>query len=137
MSDPLAGLRPEPIPTNITQQFWDAARNEEFLLQYCTETGKAQFFPRPVSVFTGGRALEWRKSSGKGEVYSFTVTRRGPPPFRDVGPYIIATIELDEGVRVMSNVIDCEPEDIAIGMKVELAWAEAGDYKFPVFRPAG
>lgn len=136
MSDPLAGLRPAPIPTNITEEFWNAAKNEEFLLQYCSETGQAQFFPRPVSVFTGGRALEWRKSDGNGEVYSFTITRRGPPPFRDAGPYIIATVELDEGVRVMSNVIDCEPEDMKIGMKVELAWAEAGDYKFPLFRPA-
>jgi uncharacterized protein len=135
MSDPLAGLRPAPIPTNITEEFWNAAKNEEFLLQYCSETGQAQFFPRPVSVVTGGRALEWRKSDGSGEVYSFTITRRGPPPFRDAGPYIIATVELDEGVRVMSNVIDCEPEDMKIGMKVELAWAEAGDYKFPVFRP--
>ncbi len=66
MSDPLAGLRPEPIPTNITEEFWNAAKNEELLLQYCTETGQAQLFPRPVSVFTGGRDLEWRKSEGKG-----------------------------------------------------------------------
>ena len=136
MSDPLAGLRPEPIPTKITEEFWEAARNEEFLLQYCVETGQAQFFPRPVSAFTGGRDLEWRKSEGKGEIYSYTITRRGPPPFRDAGPYLIATVELEEGVRVLSNVIDCKFDDIKIGMKVEMAWVEAGAYKFPVFRPA-
>jgi uncharacterized OB-fold protein len=133
--DPQAGLRPAPRPSSMTKEFWDGASRGKLMLQYCRDAGKFQFYPRPVSIYTGKRNLEWREASGKGSVYTYTVTHRGPAPFRGIPPYIIATVELDEGVRMMSNLINCEAEDVRVGMRVRVAWTQAGEYRFPVFEP--
>src|SRR5574341_1778552 len=107
-ADPLAGQRPVPVPLSFSKPFWDAARKGVLLLQYCPVAGKYQFYPRPVSVYTGKRNLEWRQASGKGTVYTYTTTYRPPAPFKDVPPYLIATVELEEKVRIMTNLINCE-----------------------------
>ena len=133
--DPLAGQRPAPVPHNFSKPFWEAAQQGKFMLQYCPATGKYQFYPRPVSVYTGKRDLEWREASGKGTVYTFTVSHKAPPPFRIVAPFVIATVELAEGVRIIANLINCPPERVRIGMPVRLAWVKAGDMNFPAFEP--
>ena len=129
-----AWQRPAPQPSSFTRPFWDAARERRLLLQYCTVARKFQHYPRPVSIYTGRKTIEWREVEGAGQVYAFTVTYRAPPAFRGREPYIVATIELDEGVRLMSNVVGCQPADIRIGARVRLAWAPtAGGFNFPVF----
>lgn len=128
--------RPAPEPKNFSQPFWDAAKEKKFLIQYCTQSGKYQFFPRPTSIFTGGQDLEWREASGKATLYSYTVTRRPPPAFRGQEPYIIGSIELEEGPRIMTTVINCAVDDVKVGMKLRLAWDEVNeDYNYPVFEP--
>jgi uncharacterized OB-fold protein len=134
--DPLAGQRPAPIPLNFSKPFWDGAADKKLMLQYCPESGKYQFYPRPVSVYTGKRQLEWRQASGNGTVYSFSLSYKAPPPFKDVQPYLIASIELDEGVRILTNIINCDPKTVKIGMAVKLAWVQAGTVNYPVFEPA-
>lgn len=134
--DVLAGQRVAPKPTNMSEPFWDAAAEGTFLIQVCRKTGVPQFYPRPVSVQTGTREVDWTKASGRGSVYSHTVTRRAAPPYKTDQPYIVATIELEEGVRVMANIVDCAPEDVAIDMPVELTWVKAQDMTFPAFRPS-
>ena len=133
--DPQAGIRPEPKPSSMTREFWEGATQGKLMLQYCRDTGKFQFYPRPVSIYTGRRNLEWREASGTGSVYTYTVTHRGPQPFRGIPPYIIVTVELDEGVRMMSNLVNCEPDDVRVGMRVRVTWTPTGDYQFPVFEP--
>lgn len=133
--DPQAGIRPAPKPSSMTREFWDGAKQGKLMLQYCRDTGKFQFYPRPVSIYTGRRNLEWREASGKGSVYTHTVTHRGPAPFRGIAPYIIVTVELDEGVRIMSNLVNCEPDDVRIGMRVRVTWTPTGEYRFPLFEP--
>ena len=124
--DPLAGQRPAPVPYHFSKPFWDAAREGKLLLQYDPDAGKYQFYPRPISVFGGRRNLEWREASGKGTVYTYTVSRRAPPPFKNVSPFVIATVELPEGVRIMTNLINCPPDRVKIGMPVRLAWSKRG-----------
>jgi len=136
ISDPLAGQRPVPVPLNFSKPFWDAAKEGILLLQYCPVSGKYQFYPRPVSVYTGKRNLEWRRASGKGTVYTYTITHRAPPPFKNVPPFIVATVELDERVRIMTNLVNCTVDQVRIGMPVRLTWVVINEeFKYPVFEP--
>jgi uncharacterized OB-fold protein len=133
--DPLAGQRPAPVPLSFSEPFWEAAQRGKLALQYCPTSGKYQFYPRPISVYSGKRDLEWREASGKGTVYTYTLSRRAPPPFKNVAPFVVAVVELAEGVRVMANLINCPPDQARIGMPVRLAWVKAGDMNFPAFEP--
>jgi hypothetical protein len=134
--DPLAGQRPAPIQLNFSKPFWEGAKDKKLMLQYCPQSGKYQFYPRPVSVYTGKRDLEWREASGKGCIYSFSLSYKAPPPFKDVKPYIVASVELEEGVRILTNIINCDPKTVKIDMPVRLAWVLAGTSNYPVFEPA-
>ena len=127
MNDTLDVSRTAPRPFSFSKPFWDATREKKVVLQYCRATDRYQFFPKPVSVFTGGRDLEWREVSGRGAIFSFTVARIGRPPFNSHVPYLIATVTLDEGVNIIANVIHCEIDQIAIGMRVRPTWAPLPD----------
>ncbi|MBI2206914.1 MAG: Zn-ribbon domain-containing OB-fold protein [Candidatus Rokubacteria bacterium] len=134
--DALAGQRPVPIPLNFSKPFWDGAKRGVLMLQYCPVAKKYQFYPRPVSVYTGKRNLEWRQASGKGTIYTYTITHRAPAPFKDVPPYVVATVELEEKVRIISNVINCPVDQVRIGMPVRVTWTKIGDETmFPLFEP--
>lgn len=116
--------RPVPAPGIYVadQPFWEGARHGELVLQYCTETNAFQHYPRPVSLATGSRKLEWRPVSGNGTVYAFT-TLRGPGPGTAARlPLLVATVELDEGVRILANILNAISSDIRIGQRVTLAW---------------
>lgn len=132
---------PRPLPrVNVymnTKPFWEAAREGALVIQYCRETGRPQFFPRPVSLATGKRNLEWREVSGNGKVYSWTTTYSAWPGHEDRVPYICALVELDEGVRMLVNLLNCRSNDVKIGMKVRLCWEKlADDINYPAFEPA-
>ena len=125
---------PKTLP--ISAPFWEGTREKKLMVQYCLDSGQYQFYPRPVSIFTGSRNLEWREVSGAGEVFTYTIARVGRGPFEGVMPFIVATIRLDEGVTIMSNVIDCDLDRIAIGMRVEPVWAPLPDgTHLLLFRP--
>ncbi|MEH6477338.1 MAG: OB-fold domain-containing protein [Sneathiella sp.] len=130
--------RPLPKP-NIymeTQPFWDAAKNGDFLVQFCKDTDKAQWPPRPVSVYTGKRNLEWRVSTGKGKLYTWTNTLSAWPGHEDRLPYLCAMVELEEGIRVVTNLVDCDPETLFDGMALTLVWEKLNeDFFFPCFTP--
>lgn len=131
--------RPVPVPGAYVpdQPFWDGARDGKLVLQYCTETNAFQHYPRPVSLATGSRALEWRPVSGNGTIYAFTTVRVPGPGTAGRMPLLIATVELDEGVRIIANILGAEAADIRIGMRVSLAWDHLdGDVPYPAFRTA-
>ncbi len=131
--------RPLPRPNTYmdTKPFWDAAKNGKLVIQYCKDTGKPQFFPRPVSMANGKRNLEWREVSGKGTVYSYTNTFSAWPGHEDRVPYLVALVELDEGVRMLCNLFNVKAEDVKIGMKVKLYWEKLSeDINYPAFQPA-
>lgn len=128
--------RPAPTPTDVTQPFWDGVNQHKFLLQYDPEAGKYQFYPRGLSVHTGKQNLEWREVSGAGTVYSWTETVVPARGFEGEEPYLIACVELDEGVRLMSLLHDCTADQVKIGMRVRMCWDKINDdFEFFAFAP--
>ncbi|MEM1945130.1 MAG: Zn-ribbon domain-containing OB-fold protein [Nitrososphaerota archaeon] len=132
--------KPLPEVSQLTKPFWDGAKNGELLLQKCKRCGGHQWYPRYSCHKCGSPDLEWSKASGLGRVYSFTVIRKvigNSPDFANDIPFVVAEIDLDEGVRVYSNIIGVKPEDVQIGMRVRVAFEEASpEIHLFRFRPA-
>jgi uncharacterized OB-fold protein len=125
---------PKPAVYVDTQPFWDAAKQGKLVLQFCLDTKRFQHYPRPVSIFTGSRNLEWREVSGKGTIYACTVIRVPGPGLEGRLPLSVVTVELDEGVRIIGNVLNVDPDTVAIGQRVEVAWDHlADDVQYPAF----
>lgn len=127
MAEAQRNPRPKPTVTRLTEPFWQAAREKKLLLQYDPEAGKYQFWPRPVSVYTGKANLEWREVPGTGKLHSYTVSHVPARGFEDLAPYPIGAVELDEGVRVMARLVNLDPDEIEIGMRLRVCWEEIGD----------
>ena len=127
MNDTLGVARPAPRHFSFSEPYWEATRQRKLLLQYCRTSGRYQFYPKPVSVFTGRRDLEWREVSGRGQIFSWTIARIGRPPFAEHAPYVIATVQLDEGVNIIANIVDCPLERLAIGLRVRPYWTPLPD----------
>lgn len=119
--------RPMPTPTNFTRAFWEGTRQGKFLLQHCPRCGVWQYYPRPVCLRCMSRELEWREASGRGTIYSFTITRMPPEGFEGKEPYVLASVELPEGTRVLTHLLNCAPEEVRIGMKVRAAFEKLSD----------
>jgi uncharacterized OB-fold protein len=134
----VTALSARPLPRENayvdTRAFWEGTVQGKLMLQYCTEAGKFQHYPRPVSIFTGRRTLEWREVPGNGFIYAFTVVRIPGPGLEGRLPLCVATVELDEGVRMIANILNCKPEQLAIGKRVKLAWDTIAEGKrYPAF----
>lgn len=105
--------------SNISQPFWDGLKNGIFQLQQCDACHEFIFFPRAYCTACQHDQLTWKKVSGEGEVYSFTIARTPTDPrFIDDLPYAIALVTLQEGPRMVSNIIGCDVDEVTIGMKV-------------------
>jgi hypothetical protein len=128
--------RPLPLPEPETAPFWAGTDAGKLLIQRCLVCGRRQFYPRYFCAACAGD-VEWIEASGLGEVHSFTIVRQnGTPPFDALVPYVLALIELDEGVRMMGNVIDVAVDDVSIGMPVQVTFArETDDVVLPMWRP--
>jgi uncharacterized protein len=120
-------------------EFLEGCRHGELLIQRCETCGRAQFYPRAYCGGCHGRSLRWEAASGAGTVYSFTVVRRAPSAaFADRVPYVLAIVELAEGPRLMSTVVDIDPGEVEIGMPLTLGFEDrGGDAPLPVFRRGG
>jgi uncharacterized OB-fold protein len=132
--------RPLPEPTTETSRpIWEGAKRGELLLQHCTACDADQYYPRPSCLACGSHALELRPASGRGTVFSYAVAHRPThPAFDDMVPMVIALVDLEEGPRMTTNIVDCEPGQVRIGAAVELAFEDLEDgSKLPVFRLAG
>lgn len=131
--------KPLPQPTPETQHFWDGCRDGKLLLQRCKDTGKAYFPPRPFNPYTGSRDVEVFEASGKATLFSYVINHRPAKGFEDEAPYAIAVVELEEGPRMMTNIVDCAqtPEALVLDMPLEVAFETATDeITLPKFRPA-
>jgi uncharacterized protein len=117
--------KPLPILHKETQPFWDAAKKHEVLLPRCRECAKFFFYPRSTCPYCLSDQIDWVAASGKGTIYSFTVSYRpGHPAFISDVPYNIAVVELEEGVRMMTNILRCKNEELKIGMSVEAVFED-------------
>ena len=129
--------KPVPEPDRVTAPFWEAARAKKLLVQRCPGCGAHQFFPQAHCRECLSDRLEWVESTGKGTVYSFTVIHRPPSSTfeRDV-PYTVALVDLDEGCRMISNIVDVDPQAVRVGMSVEVVFEEiTANVSLPKFRP--
>lgn len=119
-------LAPNPVASEHDRAFWDAARAGRLLLQRCKATGTFQHYPRGHSLATGGTELEWVESPGTGTLHTFTVVRRSF--FENLAaPYVLAIVQLDEGVRVTAHVVDADPDAVRIGMRGRAVFRPSGD----------
>lgn len=118
--------RPMPVATDATRPFWDAAREHRLLIQHCDSCGKPQFFPRAFCRHCLSEDLSWTECSGGATIYTFTVSHRAANAhMADKTPYVVAMVTLDEGVRMMANIVDSAPEEVRIGARVSVQWLDA------------
>ena len=127
-----------PTPDTETQPFWDAARDGTLLLRRCNACEQAHFYPRNFCPSCWSEDVEWFEASGDATLYTWSVVYANDlPPFGERVPYVAAVVDLAEGPRMMTNVVDCEPNALAIGMPLTVAFEDRGDdLTVPVFRPA-
>ena len=129
-------MRLAPSMTADSQFFWDGVKDGRLLIQRCTACSALRHPPRPMCPHCHSLTWDTLESSGKGTVYSFVMPRHPQLPFFD-DDYIVALIELEEGTRLVSNVVDVAPEDTRIGMAVVVRFDEFdGGVVLPVFTPA-
>ena len=127
--------RPLPLPDADSAPFWEACRRGELRAQRCAGCGTLRHPPRPMCGACRSMDMGLAESRGQGTVYSFTVIRHPQFPGYDF-PIVAAVIDLEEGVRMVSNVVECDPADVHIGMPVEGFIHEDEDgFKLPLFRP--
>ena len=142
MSAEAARTRFEPPVGPDSGPFWEATRQGRLLLQWCNACERAIFYPRAFCPHcsAGAEGLEWRPASGRGTVYAAGVEHRPDAvgaTFSGGQPFCVALVELDEGVRVLSNVVGCPPGEVRCGMAVVVTWEPLSDGRqLPLFTPA-
>ena len=123
----LKGL-PRPQPDLDSMPFWEGCREKRFLLPRCQECGSFRWPPGPMCPACQSQQTEWVEAAGRGRVYSWIVVNHAPHPnLADQTPYVLALIELEEGVRVLGNIYGCEPNEILPNLAVSLIFEEADD----------
>jgi uncharacterized OB-fold protein len=129
---------PLPIPqiTDDNSAFWTGGRRGELLITRCGSCGYYVHPPAPRCPQCLSDAIEPSAVSGRGHVYTLTINRQPWVPGLEV-PFVLAVVELEEqsGLRLVTNIVDCAPEDVAIGMPVEVTFVERGEAFIPIFRP--
>ena len=127
----------EPTATAASTPFWEATRDRRLVLQWCLDCEAPVHFPRDMCPRCLGDRLEYRPASGAGTVHTVVVEHKVPSPGGEEGPYAIALVDLDEGVRLMTNVVGVAPADVSIGMPVRVTWEPLSDGRhLPLFEPA-
>jgi uncharacterized OB-fold protein/acyl dehydratase len=131
---PQGGARPRPAMNEDTAFFWDGAKRGELLIQRCASCGTLRHPPRPACPSC--RSLEWdtHAASGRGTLHSYTVHHHPPVPGFEA-PYVVALVDLEEGTRLISNLVDVDPSEVSIGMPVEVVFEKVDDdLTLPLFR---
>ena len=140
MPDPTKREITRPLP-NLeeldTKYFWEETKKKRLSYQVCSNSNEVVFHPRFQSPRRVEGALEWKTSAGKGDIYSFSIIRQSYDPFfKALVPYVVAWIDLDEGFRLLSNIV-CEEKnliEIQCGKRVELIWEEHSELCIPLFK---
>lgn len=128
--------RPQPLPTRDSAFFWEGAERGEFLGQRCAECHVFRHPPRPMCPHCHSVEREIVPLSGRGVVYSYMFPVHPQMPMFDY-PLVCVLVDLEEGIRLFSNLYECAPEDVEVGMPVEVFFVPtAGEKAVPVFRPA-
>ena len=131
--------KPLPVPDPVTQPFWDSLKAHAIQLQRCGGCGRFVYYPRALCPGCLSDDLVWTQVSGRGVVHAFTIPHRHPNrAFSADGPYVVALVELEEGVRMMTNLVGVEatPEAVRVEMPVEIVYEDVTEeITLPKFRP--
>lgn len=131
---PYGGALPKPTPE--TQAFWDGTKANRLMLPWCTECGEPHFYPRSICPSCLSSRLEWRQASGRGKLHTYVINSKAAKGFTQV-PYVIAVVELDEGPRMMTNIVidNPTPEALPIDAEVEVVFDDVTEtITLPKFR---
>lgn len=133
MATPYQERKPaDPLLNVGDERYFEAAKAGKLLLKKCADCREVHYFPRGVCPFCFSSKVDWTEAKGTGTIYSYSVTRRGGPV-----PYCIAYVTLDEGVTMMTNIVDCDLDSVRIGQKVKLTFkASANGTAIAMFTPA-
>ena len=128
---------PVPQPTPLTRPFWEGTARGELCIQRCLTCRRHYFYPRPVCPNCGSSDVAWVKVSGRATLASYAINYRVAPQFESSEPQIIALVELEEGVRMATNIVGAaaDPAALQLGMKLRVAFEPRGDQVLPVFTP--
>jgi uncharacterized OB-fold protein len=126
-----------PTPDPTTDEFWAAAKEGKLLIKRCATCHRAHFYPRPFCPHCWSENVDWEEASGRAHLYTWSVVHTNDlPPFADRVPYVAAIVDLDEGPRMMTNVVDCDVNDLRAGMALEVTFVEVAEgLAIPLFRP--
>jgi uncharacterized OB-fold protein len=127
-----------PTPDSETQPFWDAARDGRLLLKRCRSCRRAHYYPRPFCPFCWSCDVDWEEASGNATLYTYSIVHRNDlPPFGERVPYVAAVVDLEEGPRAMTNIVEAELDALKIGMPLRVQFRPISDqFTIPVFAPA-
>ena len=117
---------PAPLVTQANNAFWDATAEGRFQLQRCNACDTVLWFPRRQCPSCWTENISTFDASGKGIIYSFAVIRKGAMLYKEAGPFVVAYVELAEGPRVMTNIVECDVDAVKVGMPVEVVWHDTG-----------
>jgi len=127
---------PPPIINVETKPFWDATAEGKLLLPRYNACDTVIWYPRAFCPECSSFDISWIEASGRGTVYSYTINRRGQGDYRDLA-YVLAYVELEEGPRVLTNIVDCDPESVSVGQQVEVVFEPTSNgAALPRFKPA-
>ena len=134
---PQDGSIPIPQPGPVSQPYWDGCAAHELRFQRCSECNGATHTPAMLCAVCASRDLRWERSSGVGEIYSWTVVGRPATP-AFVTPYVPIVVSMAEGWNILSALVGCEPEAVAIGLPVEVVFHTGAEgFTLPYFQPSG
>lgn len=133
-----APKKPAPLVNDWARPYWEAARENKFVIQQCKDCQGYIFYPRMGCPHCFSDNVDWVEASGKGTVYSYTVVENNPPSaFVNDVPFVIALVRLDEGVQMLTNIVDCDPYSVTCDMPVEITFEKLDDeFTLPQFKPA-
>jgi uncharacterized protein len=132
--------KPLPVPTPETEPFWEGLRQHQLRIQRCKECGRAYFYPRPFCPRCFSSNVEWFTASGRAKLHTYEIINRAPAAFAQDAPYVLAVVELDEGPRMLTNIVGVEPEPakLPLDLPLEIVYDDASEtITLPKFRPAG
>jgi uncharacterized OB-fold protein len=132
------GPRPLPEPDPDTAFFWEGTAQRKLLILRCQKCGRYVHYPKPMCPACGSIDLKPEEVSGRGTVYTYTVTHQAVPGYEPPFAVVIVELEEQEGLRLVSNLVDVEPDDVRIGMPVEVTFLPVDeDVVLPLFRRRG
>ncbi|HLZ69368.1 MAG TPA: Zn-ribbon domain-containing OB-fold protein [Dehalococcoidia bacterium] len=136
-----AYAKPLPLITPENERFWQGCKAHELWLRFCNACAKPYYYPRDICPMCGSRDVSWQQMSGRGTLHTFAIVHRAPTPaFREDVPFVTAMVDLEEGPRLLTNLVGIAPDpaQIRVGMPVEVTFEDVTEQiSLPKFRPVG